>query len=64
MVSAREDGFTTDVSFNIHVFSKEINQIIFFEFKFTFPTKNFHERSILLSEVCKTARIKHVSHEI
>ena len=64
IVSVIEDGFTTDFSFNIQIFPKEIIQIIFFEFKFIFSTKNYQERSIVLSEICETARIKHTSHEI
>ena len=56
MVSAREDGFTTDVSLNIQLFSKKAIWITFFEFQFTFSTKNEHGGSLLLSEARKTVR--------
>ena len=56
MVSAREDGFTTDVSLNIQLFSKKTIWITFFEFQFTFSTKNEHGGSLLLSEARKTVR--------
>ena len=54
MVSAREDGFTTDVSLNIQLFSQKTIWVSIFEFRFTFSSKNKHEGSLLLSEVRKT----------
>ena len=54
MVSAREDGFTTDVSLNIQLFSQKTIWVTIFEFRFAFSSKNKHEGSLLLSEVRKT----------
>lgn len=62
MVSAREDGFTTDASFNIQVFSKGTIYVSF-EFSVHFFNKGL-TWEVLLSEVRKTARIRHISKEV
>ena len=42
-------------------FSKKTIQVTIFQFQFTFSTKNDGEGSLLLSEIHKTVRTKHIS---
>ena len=62
MVSARDDGFTTDASLNIKViFQRKPFGLL--SIKFTFSIKNEDEGSLLLSEINKAVWNERTSRE-